>query len=63
MLRKLAWVAVLAATGLFAGCSDQNSTYMDVTGGGFIFNYRVAEAFAGLVVTPGGRCPTRRPSR
>jgi hypothetical protein len=52
MLRKLAWVAVLAATGLFAGCSDQNSTYMDVTGGGFIFNYRIAEAFAGLVVTP-----------
>ena len=36
------------------GCSDSgsNSPYVEVRGGGFIFNYRIAEATAGVVVAP-----------
>src|SRR5690606_4434794 len=54
MLRKLAFAALLAGVVFISGCSDQTTTYMEVTGGGFIFNYRIAEAFAGLVVIPHG---------
>lgn len=59
MLRKLAFAALLAGVVFISGCSDQATTYMEVTGGGFIFNYRIAEAFAGLVVIPHGTLPDR----
>jgi hypothetical protein len=39
-------VAALAA---LAGCSD-NSPYVELRGGGFLFNYRIAEATADLVL-------------
>jgi hypothetical protein len=46
----LASLAVVVA----AGCSsrDDNSPYLDIQGGGFMFNYRIAEATAALVVAP-----------
>ena len=45
-------LAALAAAVLLAACSNENGKYMEVVGGGFIFNYRIAEASAGLVVAP-----------
>jgi hypothetical protein len=59
MLRKLALTAAFSVGGLAAACSNQNSPYMDVSGGGFIFNYRVAEAVAGLVITPRRALPEK----
>ena len=43
---------VLLVAGLAAACTRQDAPYMDVIGGGFIFNYRLAIAFAGVVVVP-----------
>lgn len=42
-------LAVLLA---FAACSDADRPYAEVEGGGFIFNYRVAEAYYGVSVRP-----------
>jgi hypothetical protein len=36
---------------LLFGCSD-NGPYLDISGGGFIFNYRVSEAYAGFIAAP-----------
>jgi len=45
----LLWVLVFFAN----GCEeDPNSPYLEFTGGGFIFNYRIGEAFYGFNVTP-----------
>ena len=46
-LEVLAFLALLAA-----GCSpdDPNAPYLEVAGGGFIFNYRIGEAHYGLVL-------------
>lgn len=36
-----------------SGCSsEETGPYFKIAGGGFIFNYRIAEATAGVVVTP-----------
>lgn len=45
--------AVLAAA-MLAGCSSENdkSPYLELRGGGFLFNYRVAEATGSLVLGP-----------
>jgi hypothetical protein len=38
---------------LLAACGeDQNAPYLSFAGGGFIFNYRTAEAFYGFVAKP-----------
>jgi hypothetical protein len=50
MRGKLALVLLVA--GLATACTKQEAPYMDVIGGGFIFNYRLAIAFAGVVVVP-----------
>ena len=42
---------VLASIVLLFGCSD-NGPYLDISGGGFIFNYRVSEAYAGFIAAP-----------
>jgi hypothetical protein len=50
MLRKiilLTLVLFLAACG-----EDQNAPYLSFAGGGFVFNYRNAEAFYGFVAKP-----------
>ncbi len=51
MLRKTMLALLLVAGGFLAACT-QNSNYIEVVGGGFMFNYRIASAFAGLVVVP-----------
>ena len=43
-------ILALAATVLVAACSNESGPYLDVTGGSFIFNYRLATASAGAVV-------------
>ena len=39
---------------VLAGCAQQdpNAPYVEVAGGGFIFNYRIGEAHYGLVLQP-----------
>ncbi len=39
----------LALPLVLAACSDESSPYVVVSGGGIIFNYRIAEATAGIV--------------
>lgn len=41
-----------AAIGLVAACFNESGPYLEVGGGGFIFNYRLATAYAGLIVGP-----------
>jgi hypothetical protein len=44
--------AFLLGLALLAGCSDEqaaNEPYVEFAGGGFIFNYRLAEAYYGFV--------------
>ncbi len=52
--------SVLCAALLAAACSpggDGNEPYLEFIGGGFIFNYRLAEADYGFVVKPKRRIP------
>jgi hypothetical protein len=50
MLRK---IILLTFALLLAACGeDQNAPYLSFAGGGFIFNYRTAEAFYGFVAKP-----------
>jgi hypothetical protein len=51
--------AVLVS-GLLAGCfDDDKSPYLELRGGGFMFNYRIAEATGSLVVGPLRRLPEK----
>jgi hypothetical protein len=53
LVRNAAVTALLAAA--LAACSPQESAtpaFIEVHGGGFIFNYRIAETTAGLVAWP-----------
>ncbi|WP_436637987.1 hypothetical protein [Microbaculum sp. FT89] len=49
MLRRLAILIGLAVS--LAACEETTGDYVTVTGGGFLFNYRLAEATYGLVAT------------
>jgi hypothetical protein len=40
----------LALSVLVGACSNQNGPYLKVTGGGFIFNYRLANAMLGILI-------------
>ncbi len=43
----------LAGLVLLAACSDKgDSNFLEIRGGGFMFNYRLAEATAGFVAVP-----------
>ena len=45
--------AVLLAASLLSACEDNSKPpYLEFAGGGFIFNYRNADAFYGFVVRP-----------
>ena len=35
---------------LLAACSNDSGPYLDVTGGSFVFNFRLATASAGIIV-------------
>lgn len=49
--RKAAALCVLLAA--LPGCSrEETGPYFDIQGGGFVFNYRIAEATAGIVAYP-----------
>jgi hypothetical protein len=55
-MRALAILALLAIALL--GCKEDSTTpYLEFSGGGFIFNYRNAEAFYGFVATPLRKLP------
>ncbi len=41
----------LAAALVLAACS-QKGPYLDISGGGFVFNYRLSEAYAGFIAAP-----------
>lgn len=52
-MRLLSLIVLLIAAGLLAACEDNSKTpYLEFAGGGFIFNYRYAEAYYGFVVRP-----------
>jgi hypothetical protein len=42
----------LAAGAIMAACDDASKPYVEIEGGGFIFNYRIAEAFYGVSLRP-----------
>jgi len=42
----------LAVGVMMAACDDQGKPYVEIEGGGFIFNYRIAEAFYGVSLRP-----------
>lgn len=49
--RGLVALAVLAV--VLAGCKpDETGPYVKIDGGGFIFNYRISEAYYGFVIRP-----------
>lgn len=52
-------INALCATGLLIACSggDSDEPYLEFIGGGFIFNYRLAEADYGFVIKPIRRIP------
>lgn len=53
MLRTAKVLCVILALAAISGCSsEETGPYFKIAGGGFIFNYRIAEATAGVVVTP-----------
>jgi len=43
---------VLAGTVTLAACSNEDGPYVEIQGGGFIFNIREAEAYYGLTLRP-----------
>ena len=50
-MRHLVWLVVVMCS--LMGCKeDPNAPYLEFAGGGFIFNYRNAEAFYGFVAKP-----------
>ena len=51
ILSRLRWCILWALVPLLAGCADDRP-YLEIGGGGFIFNYRNAEAHYGIVVYP-----------
>jgi hypothetical protein len=55
-MQKIVAMAALAGAALLAACNN-GGKYMEVVGGGFLFNYRIAEATAGLVVMPTRELP------
>ena len=48
--RGVKWLAFAAALGL-AACSEKGP-YLDISGGGFVFNYRLSEAYEGFIAAP-----------
>ncbi len=50
-LRRLGALAALLPMLFLAGCGDgEDKPYVEIVGGGFVFNYRIAEAFYGVTV-------------
>lgn len=49
-LAQTAGIAALAALVALLGCEDEGRPAVSFAGGGFVFNYRIGEAFYGVVV-------------
>ena len=56
MTRSLFAGAVIAAA-MLAGCSSESDPYLELRGGGFMFNYRIAEATGSMVIGSLRRLP------
>jgi hypothetical protein len=52
MLRSLAAVGLLMVSFVLAACDDAAKPPLALAGGGFIFNYRIAEVFYGVSLKP-----------
>ena len=48
--RGVKWLALAAVLAL-AACSEKGP-YLDISGGGFVFNYRLSEAYEGFIAAP-----------
>ncbi|ESR27350.1 hypothetical protein [Lutibaculum baratangense] len=51
---KIAWrnmslIPLLVLLAVLGGCDEPEGQYLEIDGGGFVFNYRIAEAHYGLV--------------
>jgi hypothetical protein len=51
-MKRVLFAGLALALAALAGCSDDKSPYLELRGGGFLFNYRIAEATGSLVVGP-----------
>ena len=53
-MKRMLFAGLALALASLAGCSseDDKSPYLELRGGGFLFNYRIAEATGSLVVGP-----------
>lgn len=51
LFRPVALIAAFAMALSLAACEETTGDYVEITGGGFLFNYRIAEATYGLVAT------------
>jgi hypothetical protein len=56
-MRRPVTILIIAAIGFVAACSNESGPYLKVTGGGFIFNYRLANAMAGILVVARRKLP------
>ncbi len=54
MAHPPAWILGVGAiaVAMLSACSDESGDYIKVGGGGFVFNYRIAEATAGVIAEP-----------
>ena len=52
MMRRTAYVVAVCTMAALAACSEPSGPAMAIEGGGFIFNYRIAEVFYGVSVKP-----------
>lgn len=50
-------IAALFSLSLVGACSNESGPWLDVTGGSFIFNFRLATASAGIIVVAGRELP------
>jgi hypothetical protein len=48
---------LLTAVLLLAGCEEDQKPAASYAGGGFVFNYRIGEAFYGVVINTEGKLP------
>jgi hypothetical protein len=51
-MKRALFAGLALALAALVGCSDDKSPYLELRGGGFLFNYRIAEATGSLVVGP-----------
>jgi hypothetical protein len=56
-MRLPATIVLLATVTLIAACTNEAGPYLKVTGGGFIFNYRLANAMAGVLLVAQRKLP------